>query len=448
MKKKYLISIILLIIIIASAIILNYNIKNNTTWWKEYKRSLSPELKNNLNKKLISLNKKWITYKKNFKFNKKGELSLKIDNEEINLDLYTNSILRFTGPRSYMASSNNNLFLMTGNGTLMFLEFDKIKKKNIKFKKIKTNLSELLFPYQEKARLDKETMIVKNIMTKDNKLYVSYIKKIDNNCYKNSIVSGSINKKKIIFSEFFILPKCRPYFSNGSGGNLSNYKNNEILMTIGDWEMYEHIYYRKNPEEFLDVAQTIDNPLGKIIAINVDKKDYRILSMGHRNPQGLYYDKKDDLIFSAEHGPTGGDEVNLIQNSNNNILKNFGWPRSSYGEHYQKKDKTPGKVAPLNKSHSDYDFIEPLHFWTPSIGVSDVVRYKNNLFVGGMGGNIKEGDLSIHKLRLSNDNKVIKHTVFPVNDRVRDIFILKELNQIVFYLETTGTLAFLNVGIN
>ena len=60
---------------------------------------------------------------------------------------------------------------------------------------------------------------------------------------------------------------------------------------------------------------------GKILSINLENKDIEIMSMGHRNVQGLYYDKNKNLIWSSEHGPKGGDEVNLNDlNEKNNVI--------------------------------------------------------------------------------------------------------------------------------
>ena len=70
------------------------------------------------------------------------------------------------------------------------------------------------------------------------------------------------------------------------------------------------------------LAQDKDSPFGKIIKININTSNYEIVSKGHRNPQGLLYDKNNDLIVSTEHGPYGGDEINL--NLNTKKVKNFG----------------------------------------------------------------------------------------------------------------------------
>ena len=121
---------------------------------------------------------------------------------------------------------------------------------------------------------------------------------------------------------------------------------------------------------------------GSIIRINKKNRSYKILSKGHRNPQGLYFDQVNEIILSTEHGPDGGDELNIINPKSKNI-QNFGWPISSYGEHYPSKHydweninriDLMDKLSPLNKSHLDYGFIEPIKFWTPSIAIGEIIK--------------------------------------------------------------------------
>ena len=127
-------------------------------------------------------------------------------------------------------------------------------------------------------------------------------------------------------------------------------------MTIGDWDYAERykINRSQDPKSFF----------GKTIVIREKTKEYKILSMGHRNQQGLFYDKKNDIIYSTEHGPQGGDEININISPENFKIKNYGWPISSYGEHYG----FPGELGsicqcplnelykeiPLHQSHSSY----------------------------------------------------------------------------------------------
>ena len=77
--------------------------------------------------------------------------------------------------------------------------------------------------------------------------------------------------------------------------------------------------------------------------------------MGHRNPQGLYFDKENNKIFSTEHGPSGGDEINIIK-QNLNETPNYGWPISSYGDHY------PGRIDKFKKIGKLEELLEEAPF--------------------------------------------------------------------------------------
>ena len=76
--------------------------------------------------------------------------------------------------------------------------------------------------------------------------------------------------------------------------------------------------------------------------------------MGHRNPQGLYFDTENNIILETEHGPQGGDEINFNYLSPK-TPKNFGWPISSYGVPYERNENENYK-----KSHKKYGFEEPI----------------------------------------------------------------------------------------
>lgn len=104
-----------------------------------------------------------------------------------------------------------------------------------------------------------------------------------------------------------------------------------------------------------------------------------IWTLGHRNPQGMVYDAVNNLIWEVEHGPKGGDELNLIEKG-----KNYGWPKTSYGINYDGTVLTPNKELP--------GIENPKHYWVPSIatcGLSIVTGdkypgWKGNLLVGAL----------------------------------------------------------------
>ena len=176
----------------------------------------------------------------------------------------------------------------------------------------------------------------------------------------------------------------------------------------------------------------------------VDKKG-DVISLGHRNPQGLYYSKKFDFILSTEHGPKGGDEININHKPFLKI-KNFGWPISSYGDHYKKNySEKILSEAPLNNSHKKYGFEEPIKYFDPSIGISEVIPFnedESEFLIGAMGNEIKDQDLGIHYIKLDKKRiKIINHKFIPLNERVRDMIVSKDKKTIVIFLETTSSLA-------
>ena len=104
----------------------------------------------------------------------------------------------------------------------------------------------------------------------------------------------------------------------------------------------------------------------KIFEIDFNSKNSNIISIGHDNPQGIFYDSSNDTIFSTEHGPKGGDELNIKTHPSIKKIKNYGYPISSYGEHYGYP--SPGvnykyEEAPLYKSHEKFGFIEPIDYF-------------------------------------------------------------------------------------
>jgi aldose sugar dehydrogenase len=139
-------------------------------------------------------------------------------------------------------------------------------------------------------------------------------------------------------------------------------------------------------------AQDLTNHLGKILRLQEDGKvptdnpfintpgaKPEIWSYGHRNPQGLIYDKATETLWNVEHGPMGGDELNKVEKG-----KNYGWPEITYGMNY---DSTV--ISDFTEKEG---MEQPVFFWKPSIatcGMTQVTsdRYpdwKGNLLVGAL----------------------------------------------------------------
>jgi aldose sugar dehydrogenase len=182
-----------------------------------------------------------------------------------------------------------------------------------------------------------------------------------------------------------------------------------------------------NGEHFTDrdMAQTLDNDLGKIVRITTDgapalgnpffdKPGARpeIWSYGHRNPQGLAINPADGKLWEQEHGPMGGDEINLIMPGHN-----YGWPLVCYGVNY---DGTP--VGTGNATMEGVD--DPLWHWTPSIAPSGMAFYTGNLFPAWKG-SLFNGALKsqmLVRLELKGDKVVREERLLQnLHERIRDV---------------------------
>ncbi len=138
-----------------------------------------------------------------------------------------------------------------------------------------------------------------------------------------------------------------------------------------------------------------------------------IWSYGHRSPQGLAIDPSTGNLWMTEHGPQGGDELNLIQPD-----KNYGWPVIGRGVNY-------GPGVPIHESIVSEGMENPVHFWVPSIAASGLMVYtgsrfpawNGNLFAGGLAGE------QLARLTLSEDgSKVLtEETLLPYIGRIRDV---------------------------
>ena len=191
----------------------------------------------------------------------------------------------------------------------------------------------------------------------------------------------------------------------------------------------------------VNLSDSESSIFGKIINIKDNKNSFNIISKGHRNPQGLYYDKIRNVILNTEHGPTGGDEVNI--NDLQGKTKHFGWPFASYGIDDEIKYKD---------SHAKYGYVEPTLNFTPS-GISQIKssenyffkKEKNSYFVTSLGWDyqIDEGDNSIHIIDLDDNQKIIGKDRLKVFQRIRDIIYVEDINSFVLSLESIPALGIL-----
>jgi glucose/arabinose dehydrogenase len=237
--------------------------------------------------------------------------------------------------------------------------------------------------------------------TRNNTLLVTAIKKDDKkNCFTLGILSADMSSNSLSFSWTFEINHCEENFNSHQAGGRIQPFNEGYLLTVGDFKL---------PEDF-GYEITEDSHLSKILLIDSDW-NATIFSSGHRNPQGLVI--SNEIIFSSEHGPFGGDEINIIEEG-----KNYGWPSSAYGFTY-------GLENIYDLDHGG-EFQEPIYFFTPSIGISEIrfynqaefPRWNNFLMVSSL------KDMTIYTLKLDKEKTSTIHVgELYVGERIRDFTI-------------------------
>jgi cytochrome c2 len=206
-----------------------------------------------------------------------------------------------------------------------------------------------------------------------------------------------------------------------SGAKMVTDGSDKIYLTVG-------AYYSA-------AAQDPYSTLGKIVEISISTQKVRILSIGHRNPQGLVWTKTGELL-STEHGPRGGDELNLITEGSN-----YGWPNVTLGTDYwtygDPDDALVGKHI---------GFTPPLFAWVPSIAVSNLIqvegfhrRWDGDLLIASLKA------LSLFRLRLEGSRILYSEPIF-IGQRIRDIAQLKN-GTIVLWTDDTQ-LQFISVDVD
>jgi hypothetical protein len=341
---------------------------------------------------------------------------------------------------SYIDFYQDNIILVTGHGLVYYAKKNHEPKK-IELINIPTNIKEIV---KYKEFYSSSLYGIKDILIVEDFIYASFVNEKEKSCWNTSILRSKMNLNKIEFKPFFIPKACvkekneygkiidsevGSFWEGQSGGRLETFKDGKIIFSTGEFRYQTH-------------AQDSENFLGKVLSIDPISGKKDLISLGHRNPQGLMFDKERNIIISTEHGPSGGDEINM-NDLRDKKVKNFGWPISSYGKHYYPSDKLY-KVSPLYKSHSKYGFEEPIKQYTPALGISEVEKFKINndtvYLVGALGKKIEEGDMSIHFFSLDQEFKMNNNKIWPINDRVRDMVFDTKTETVYLYLETTGSI--------
>jgi len=248
----------------------------------------------------------------------------------------------------------------------------------------------------------------------NHRIYLTYSKpKPDDDGYATtSVFSGTLDNNAITNGKDIFI--AEPYLSTNHhyGSRMIFDKDGYLFVSIGERGRRD------------DNPQYLGNDLGKIHRLNddgsvpVDNPFYNtpdaknsIYSYGHRNPQGLCYNPVTNKIYDNEHGPRGGDEVNLIEPGNN-----YGWPVITYGINYIGTEIT-------DLTHQE-GMEQPIRYWVPSIATCGMEIVTSDKYPAWKG-NILSGSLKFNYLHRDvfdeNDVWIKEEKLFPDIGRMRSI---------------------------
>lgn len=214
-------------------------------------------------------------------------------------------------------------------------------------------------------------------------VYLAYAKG-DDEANHTSVIRGHLSEDGMNLTEVETILDANAVKARGVhfGGRLAFLPDGSLLVTLGDGFMH------------MDDAQSLENHFGKIVRImpdgsapddnpfiGQDGAAPEIYSLGHRNVQGIVYDPETGTLYAHEHGPKGGDELNIITPG-----ANYGWPEITYGVNYD------GTII-TNRTRKE-GLAQPVEKWVPSIAPSGMTLYTadnypgwtGDLFIGAMNG--------------------------------------------------------------
>ena len=244
-------------------------------------------------------------------------------------------------------------------------------------------------------------------------IYLTY-SDISDNKFHTSLIRAKLVNNQLVDSEVIFRPKEQSFTKK-----THHYGSRIVFDDDG------FIYFSIGDRGDRDLAQNLDMPNGKMYriyddgTIPIDNPFYytkgaikSIWSYGHRNAQGMAIHPLTRQIWEAEHGPRGGDEVNIILKGHN-----YGWPVITYGKNYS------GTIISRLTHKEGMD--QPIFHWTPSIAVCGIAFYDGDQFPEWKN-NLLATSLKferLHRVELDGLNMVKDEIIFEAGSRVRDVEI-------------------------
>ena len=247
-------------------------------------------------------------------------------------------------------------------------------------------------------------------------LYLSFSKPNADSAATTAVVRGRFENDRLTNVEeiFVAVSEGRGHY----GSRLAFDRNGFLFITVGERQVPSRGDLEAHPAQDISNHHGTINRLhddGRVPAdnpfVNRDGARSEIWSYGHRNPQGLAIHPETGDVWASEHGPQGGDELNLIRPG-----LNYGWPVVGYGVNYR-------TGTTIHEGTHREGMEPPVHFWVPSIATSGLLIYtgdqfpewRGNLFVGGMAGQ------QLARLTMDGQQVVIEETLVHGMGRIRDV---------------------------
>ena len=226
-----------------------------------------------------------------------------------------------------------------------------------------------------------------------------------------AVVRGRIvDDRWVDQEEIFHVP---PEFHTSAGAHYGTrfvFQDGYLFFGIGDRGRQQQAQDLARPNGKIhrihdDGRVPVDNPF-----VNTPGAYPTIWSYGHRNPQGLDLDPRTGLLWETEHGPRGGDEVNLVERG-----VNYGWPEITYGMNYN--------GTPITEATAREGMAQPKRFWVPSIAVCGIDFYEGHAFPAWTGNLLVSGLASeeLHRLVIADGEVVHDEIILKGQNRVRDV---------------------------
>lgn len=250
-------------------------------------------------------------------------------------------------------------------------------------------------------------------------LYLSYAKpNADRAQGTTAVIRGRWENDRLVNVEEIFEAKAWTGGRGHHGSRLAFDRNGYLFITVGDRQAPPSGNLEAHP------AQDLTNHHGVVLRLHDDgrvpadnpfvgRTDAlpEIWSYGHRNQQGLVVHPETNDVWATEHGPQGGDELNLIQAG-----RNYGWPVVGFGVNYR-------SGANIHAGTTREGMESPVHVWVPSIATSGLLLYtgsafpawRGNLFVGGLAGE------QLARLTLDGQRVMTEETLAQRLGRIRDV---------------------------